>query len=179
VERIGSEDERLAAFDGTVAEVAARMESAYRRADGWLEQIRAGLTELLRFCDERPDTARALVVDSIAWGPEVLARRSQLLEALADTLDRGCEQTDPATVPPPETAAGLVGASLSWIQTRIVAERGSFVALAPALMCMIVQPYLGAKAGRRELERPLTRAGREAAERESEPAFAEPRGVAR
>lgn len=162
----GSEGERLAAFDEAVAEVLARVEPVYHRADGWLEQIRAGLFELLRFCDERPETARELVVDSIAWGPEVLARRSQLLEELTDLLDRGREQIETAAVPPPETAAGLVGASLSWVQTRLVSERGSFMELAPSLMSMIVHPYRGPQAAKRELERSLTYTGVDAASRE-------------
>jgi hypothetical protein len=164
----GGERERLAVFDEALAEIAARAQVAYREADGWLEQTRAGLVELLRFCDEHPDTAREVVIDSIAWGPEVLARRSQLLEALASVLDRGCEQTDPATMPPPETAASLVGASLSWVQTRLVSEQGSFVELAPSLMSMIAHPYLGPEAAKRELERSLACAGAEAPGRESE-----------
>jgi hypothetical protein len=154
--------ERLAAFDDAVAEIVARAEPAYREADGWLEQTRAGLIELLRFCDERPETARVVAIDSIAWGQEVLVRRSQLLEALAGLLDRGCEQLDPTVVPPPETAASLVGASLSWVQTRLVSGRGSFVELAPSLMSMIAHPYLGPLAAKRELERSLAYAGTEA-----------------
>jgi hypothetical protein len=164
----GSERERLAVFDEAVAEIAARAQVAYRQADGWFEQTRAGLIELLRFCDEHPDTARELVIDSIAWGPEVLARRSRLLDALAAVLDRGREQTEPATVVPPETAASLVGASLSWVQTRLVSEQGSFVELAPSLMSMIAHPYLGPQAAKRELERSLAYAGAEAPGRESE-----------
>ncbi len=168
LEGAGSEGGRLIPFDEAVAEVAARARAAYGQVDGWLEQTRAGLMELLCFCDERPEMARELVVESIAWGPEVLARRSQLLEVLADVLDRGCEQTDPATVPPPETAASLVGASLSWVQTRLVAGQGSFVELAPSLMSLIVHPYLGPEAAKRELERSLTYAETEAVELDSE-----------
>ena len=172
----GSERGRLAAFDEAVAEIAARVEPACSRADGWLERTRAGLLELLRYCDEQPDTARGLVVESIAWGAEVLERRGQLLDALAGALDRGCEQIDPARVPPPETAENLVGACVSLVHTRLLqGEPGSFAELAPSLMSIIVQPYLGAEAARRELERSHTHAGLEAAERGSEPAFAEPR----
>jgi hypothetical protein len=171
-EGVGSDGERLLVFDELVAEIAARAEPAYRQADGWLEQTRAGLLELLRFCDQRPDTARAVVIDSIAWGPEVLVRRSQLLEALADVLDRGCEQTDPTTMPPPETAASLVGASLFWVQTRLVSEQGSVVELAPSLMSMIAHPYLGPQAAKRELERSLTHTGPQVVARESKEPFA-------
>lgn len=60
---------------------------AYRTADGWLERARAGLLALLRALDERPEMARVLVVNSIAWGPDVLERRGDVLEALAAALD--------------------------------------------------------------------------------------------
>lgn len=159
--------ERLAVFDDAVAEIAALVEPAYRQADGWLEQVRAGLLELLRFCDEQPERARAVVIDSIAWGPEVLLRRSQLLEALAGVLDRGRKQVEPAAAPPPETATNLVGASLSWVQTRLLSEQDSFVELGPSLMSLIVHPYLGPEAAKRELERSLAHATMHASERES------------
>ncbi|HEX4116439.1 MAG TPA: hypothetical protein VHY18_11265 [Solirubrobacteraceae bacterium] len=92
--RVGGERERLAAFDEALAEIAACVEPASRQAGGWLEQTRAGLIELLRFCDERPETARELVVESIAWGPGVLERRGQLLDALAEALDRARAKDD-------------------------------------------------------------------------------------
>jgi hypothetical protein len=60
---------------------------AYRTADGWLERARAGLLALLRVLDEQPEMARVLVVDSIAWGPAVLERRGDVLEALAAALE--------------------------------------------------------------------------------------------
>ncbi len=262
----GSEGERLAAFEEALAEIAARVEPAYSRADGWLEQTRAALVELLRFCDEQPDTARELVVESIAWGAAVLERRSALLDALAEALDRGRAETDPVVLaslpegspaellgmarletgasppgaptaessgmarletgasppgaptaessgmarletgasppgaptaessgmarlqagantratPAPGTAENLVGACVSLVHTRLLkAEGRSLLELAPSLMSMIAHPYLGVEAGRRELERPRTHVGREAAESESESAFAEPREAAR
>ncbi|HTA96533.1 MAG TPA: hypothetical protein VK730_02690 [Solirubrobacteraceae bacterium] len=198
-----SEDERLTRFDEAVAEIAARVEPAYRKADGWLEQTRAGLVELLRFCDERPDIAHELLLDSIAWGPEVLARRSQLLDTLAAALDRaraeiastrvalgrgGKAVGDPALItpsgtvenaPPPRTAENLVGASVSWTQTRLMSETGSFVELAPSLMAMIVHPYLGPKAAKRELERPLARGPRTLVESAPELVSAAHRGAVR
>jgi hypothetical protein len=181
-------DEREAAFDAAVADVETHVQAAYLEADGWLEQTRAGLAELLRFCDEQPETAHGLVVDSIAWGPGVLERRGRLLDALAGALDRGRAERgaagpaddvsatvamsstladNPARVPPPATAENLVGACISLVHTRLLqVEAGSFLELGPALMSMIAHPYLGAGAARRELERPP--AGARAAERESQ-----------
>ncbi len=180
----GGQAERLAEFDRALAEVAARVEPAYRKAEGWLEQTRAGLMELLRFCDERPEAARELVVDSIAWGPELLRRRGQLLDTLAAALDRGRAQAalldagaapssaDPAPgatlasvaarygAEPPETAENLVGACVSLVHTRLLqAGGGPCLELGPSLMSMIAHPYLGPQVARRELERSLVNAG--------------------
>ena len=204
------QNERLAAFDAAVGEIAARVLPAYLEADGWLERTRAGLLALLRALDERPETARVLVLDSIAWGPEVLERRGDVLEALAEALDdrarreaewprreaerarseaewsrsdaeRPRGEVEPARREPewsrreveplgplPETTAeNLVGASLSWIHTRLQAESGApLVELAPSLMSMIAHAYLGAEAAQRELERPLTDLGAALATRE-------------
>jgi hypothetical protein len=153
----GGEDGRLVVFDDALADVCARVEPARREADGWLEQTRAGLIELLRYCDEQPDTARALVVASIAWGPEVLKRRGQALDALAEALDRGRAQIAPGETDLPAMAENLVGACISLVHTRLLQqEHGSFLELAPSLMSMIAHPYLGPQAARRELERSFT-----------------------
>jgi hypothetical protein len=163
----GSAGELLAVFDEAVAELSARLESACAQTDGWLERTRAGLQELLRFCDERPDTARSLVVESIAWGPEVLLRRGQLLDKLAEALASG-EGRHAAE--PPGTAENLVGACVSLVHTRLLQAGGgtTFLGLAPSLMSMIVHLYLGPAAARRELERSLAKAGNGASERGSD-----------
>jgi|ERR1700722_643796 len=167
-EGAGSEDRRLAVFDELVAGLAARVEPAYFQADGWLEQTRAGLIELLRFCDERPEAVRELVIDSIAWAPEVLRRRGQLLDTLAAALDRGRADSQAGALPP-ATAENLVGACISLVHTRLLqAEDGSFLELAPSLMSMIVHPYLGPAAAKRELGRPLVGADRGPAKRDSD-----------
>jgi hypothetical protein len=165
--------EHLAAFDAAVAEIAAQVLPVYRDADGWPERTRAGLLALLRALDERPDTARALVSDSIAWGPEVLERRGDLLEALAEALEPAPGELDqvrggagPVGSLPETTAENLVGASLSWVHARLQGESGLLVELAPSLMSMIVHPYLGSEAAQRELERSHTEVGEEVAGRE-------------
>ncbi len=160
--------EHLASFDAAVEEIAAQVLPAYRTADGWLERTRAGLLALLRALDERPETARALVIDSIAWGSEVLERRGELLEALAGALDDPRGKIDPVGSLPETTGENLVGASLSWVHRRMQSESGPLVELAPSLTSMIAHAYLGAEAARWELERPLTGLGVEVVERESE-----------
>jgi hypothetical protein len=160
-------DERLAAFDAAIAEIAARVLPAYRASEDWLERTRASLLALLRAFDEQPETARLLISDSIAWGPELLERRGELLEVLAEALDDPRGKLDPVGPLPEIAGENLVGASLSWIHARLQGESGRFVELAPSLMSMIVHTYLGTEAAQRELERPLTGLGVEVATRES------------
>lgn len=169
--RLQRQDECLAAFDAAVAEIAAQVLPAYHASDDWLERIRASLLALLGAFDRRPETVRLLVSDSIAWGPEVLERRGQLLEVLAEVLDDPHGKLDPVEPLPEATGENLVGASLSWIHTRLQNEGGPLMELAPSLMSMIVHAYLGAEAAQRELERPLTGLGVELAGRDrQEPA---------
>jgi hypothetical protein len=147
------EDERLAAFDVAVAEIAAQVLPVYSTADSWLERTRAGLVALLGALDGSPETARSLVIDSIAWGPAVLERRGELLEALAEALEEARVEVEPFEALPETTGENLVGASLSWAHKRLAQESGALLELAPSLMSMIVHPYLGDEAAQRELER--------------------------
>jgi hypothetical protein len=178
--RIERREQRLIAFDAAVEQVAARVLPAYRQANGWQARTRTGLLVLLRTLDECPEAARTLVGNSIAWGPEVLERRGELLEVLAHALEEGRdvamrprdgegrehEQTSPPGELPETTGENLVGASLSWVHKRLLEKSGPLVELAPSLMSMIVHPYLGSEAAQLELERPLTDLGVEVAGRE-------------
>jgi hypothetical protein len=176
--------ERLADFDAAVAEIAADVLPACRAADTWLERTRAGLSALLCALDRRPETAKTLVVDSIAWGPEVLERRGELLEALAEALApapaelaRAGGRLGEAEPLPETTAENLIGASLSWIHARLQGEGGPLTDLEPSLMSMIVHPYLGSEAAQRELERSHTEVGAELAGRERRDPPAAPSAV--
>lgn len=163
-------ERRMADFDADVALIAARVLPAYRGGADWLERTRAGLLALLGFCDERPELAKRVLLDSIAWGPAVLERRLDLLDVLAEALDRAREEIDSTRVPPPQTAENLVGACVSLIQTRLTHEPGrAFSELAPALMSTIVHPYLGPQAARSELEHSLPRPAETAAQRAHQP----------
>jgi hypothetical protein len=153
------EDEHLAAFDAAVTEIAARVLPVYGASEAWLERTRAGLIALLGALDERPAAARALVIDSIAWGPAALERRGELLEALAGALEEARTEVKPLAALPRTTGENLVGASLSWVHKRLAREGGPLIELAPSLMGMIVHPYLGSEAAQHELERSHTEIG--------------------
>ena len=136
---------------------------AYRAERKWRERIRAGLLAFLSFLDEEPVIGRLLIVESLSGGARVLESRNRVLAMLAEAIDEGRGQSVNGTSLPPLTAEGLAGGALALIQARITLPGhgsramagGRLFALANQLVSMIVLPYLGPAAARRELQRPL------------------------
>jgi len=157
------EDCFLAAFEHALDLACRRVLPAYRAQERWSERIRVALFALLCFLDEQPRIARALIVDSLAAGPAVLRRRAEVLEQLVGAVDAGRAESklDPQLLP--LTAEGTVGGILSILQSTLSSGVHEPVAkLVNPLMGMVVMPYLGTNAARRELDRPLQQALRAA-----------------
>ncbi len=152
----------MAALDEAVGRAAAVVLPAYEDGRGWRERTRGGLAALLRFLDGDPGVRALLVVEALGAGPRALERRAGILDALIRAVDEGREESKSAAVAPPLTAEGVVGAVFAVIHARAAAGIGSSAQRRPAvalidllgpLMGMIVLPYLGAAAARRESER--------------------------
>jgi AcrR family transcriptional regulator len=150
------EDCFLAALEQAVGQVGKGLRDAYEREPAWRDGVRAGLTELLVFLDEEPALARLCLVEALGAGPRVLERRAQLLEELAEIVDRGRFVTSAVREPPEVSAEGVVGAVFAVLHTRAL-EGGAdrFACLLGSLMNIVVLPYLGARAASRELSRPV------------------------
>jgi AcrR family transcriptional regulator len=147
----------LPAYEGTVGPQEARSTRKGPATPSWRERIRAGLEALLVAFDEQPQLARLCVVETLMGGPAVLARRRELLDALAAAVDEGRREARAGTSPPPLTAESVVGGVLAVIHARLLdPDHEPLAELAPALTGMIVLPYLGHAASQRELERPPT-----------------------
>ncbi len=146
----------MAAFERALGRLAARMHSAYDAKVPWRERVREALVELLCFLDDEPYLGHLLVVQVMGAGPVVLARRQRALAALIVAVDEGRREAPPGHEPPPLVAEGVVGAAFSVVHARILAEgHPPLVGLTNEMMAMVVLPYLGAAAARRELARPL------------------------
>jgi AcrR family transcriptional regulator len=159
----------LGAFEYEIEQATRMVEQAVVGQTRWREQVRVGLTALLSFFDSDPGAARLLVVEALSAGEQTLRARQHVLARLIAIVDEGREQASVsgtgrsvgskakrAGEPPPLTAEGVVGAVSSVIQARILdRDQRPLTELTGPLMAMIVQPYLGAAAARRELERPL------------------------
>jgi AcrR family transcriptional regulator/DNA-binding MarR family transcriptional regulator len=145
----------MAAFDQAVERIAQDVVPAYAGERTWSARIRAGLLALLEQLDEHPGLARMCVIETLRAGPEVLERRKRVLGILTDAVDDGRAACKPGSEPLPLTAEGVVGGALSVVHARLL--EGSdrpLVELANPLTGMILHPYLGPLAARRELDRP-------------------------
>ena len=112
------------------------------------------------FFDREPALARVCVVQALRAGPLVLERREAVLAQLAAVVDEGREEGARGEGLTPLTAEGLVGAAslrshlLAAAQHRARDGSRRRAALLGELMAMIVLPYLGPAAARRERTRP-------------------------
>lgn len=144
----------LAAFEQGVTRASAVAREAYQGERSWRDGVRAALTRLLALIDEEPRLARLCIVEALAAGERVLTRRAALVADIAAIVERGRAQPG-ASQPPELISQAVVGAVFSVLHARLL-DRGEdepFVALSPALMSMIVLPYLGPRASRAELAR--------------------------
>ncbi|HTA14568.1 MAG TPA: TetR family transcriptional regulator [Solirubrobacteraceae bacterium] len=146
----------LDAFEEASERLAARVVPAYTSQGHWRDGVRSALVVLLECFDLEPGLARLCLVETLKGGPLVLERRHVVTIALTGVIDAGRQETKAAD-PPSLTAESLVGGIVSVIHTRLaVAGAQSLVELTGPLMSMIVLPYLGPAAARKELERPLS-----------------------
>jgi len=157
-------ENREACLGALIEDVLARIEGEIARAGldrlSWCERVRGGLLVILSFFDREPALARVCVVQSLRGGADVLRRREEILARLVVVLDEGRGEraaSSRSSGVTELTAEGLIGAALAIVYARL--QRGPetspppLVGLTGELMSMIVLPYLGSAAARRELAR--------------------------
>lgn len=150
-----SEQCLLAAIDHELDCARSRLLAVHDPRAPWRARMRAGVLELLVLFDEQPTTGRLLIVEALGAGPQALECRQRALEPLIAAVDRG-RLEKPSRDTSPLIAEGVVGGALSLVHTRMSANPSCpLTDLANELTSMIVLPYLGSAAARRELQRPL------------------------
>ncbi len=157
-ETFANREECLAAvLEDILATVAGELADAGLEGLGWREQVRRGLCVILAFLDREPVLARVCVVQALSGGPGVLARREEVLGGLVAVVDEGRESPR-ATRCTRLTAEGLVGAAFGIVYARLLkGQREPLTELLGEVMGMIVLPYLGSAAARREQDAPAPR----------------------
>jgi AcrR family transcriptional regulator len=164
-----------AVLEDVVSAIAVELAAAGLEGLEWRERVRGGLAAILGFFDREPAFARVCVVQALRGGPEVLERREEILAGLAAVLDDGRLEGSRGGECGPLTAEGLVGAAFAIVYARLLRrERTPLVGLLSELMGMIVLPYLGPAAARREHARPVPTAPPRAADRQAKTAAGDP-----
>jgi AcrR family transcriptional regulator len=146
----------LEALNVCLESVGEHVLPAYESATGgWRQRIRAGLAALLEFFDADPYIARMLLVEWKAAGAKAAEWQQEVLAPIAAVVDEGRAET--RTEPSPLTAEGVVGAVMAVLYGRVLGAepREPLIELLNPLMSTIVLPYLGARAARSELDRPM------------------------
>jgi AcrR family transcriptional regulator len=145
----------IAVLESVVALLADDVSRAGVEGLAWRERVRTGLWATLAFLDREPMLARVCVIQALRGGPEVLRRREEILKGLASVVDEGRNEGARGEQCTSLTAEGIVGAAFAIVYARLLrGERKPLTDLTGELMAMIVLPYKGAAAARRELERP-------------------------
>jgi len=148
------EDCMLAAIGHAFAQATECARDACEGIEPWADRMRCGLLALLQFFDDEPDLAWLCLVQSGAAGPAAFARRSEVLDELARAVDVG--RRFARRQPPPLTAEGVVGGVLGVVSRCLASDDDEPLAhMVSPLMSVIVLPYLGNAAARRELFRPV------------------------
>jgi len=152
----GREECLLAIVNDAVERVVTEFESECVGVGSWCGRVRVGLGVVLAFLDREPVLARVCVVQSARGSQRVLEAREEILARVAGLFDEGRGEGVRAAQTPPLTAEGLAGAVLAIVYKRLLKGDGDQLeGLLNELMGMIVLPYLGPAAARRECTRAI------------------------
>lgn len=164
------EDCFLAVFEDALERASLYVLERYDADASWLERVRASLIGLLRFLDDERPMGKLLIVGSLGAGHRALERRQHGIALIISLIDEGRKESKGGVELPPLTAEGIAGGVLSVLHSRLVDDRTeAFVELTGPLMSMVVSPYLGPAAARRELSRPVLRGSGKVGVREPDP----------
>jgi AcrR family transcriptional regulator/DNA-binding MarR family transcriptional regulator len=170
-ELFANREECLAAvLEDAVALIAGEIAAAGLEGLAWRERVRGGLSVILSFLDREPALARVCVVQLLRGGMEVLERREEILADLARVVDEGRTGGARAGGCTPLTAEGTIGAAFAIVYARLLrGERKPLTGLLGELTGIIVLPYMGAAAARREQARPAPAGRTGASDGQAEP----------
>lgn len=135
--------------------VSLVLAAAEREAD-WRDSMRAAGYAAARFVRDNPRLAQVGVVQMLAAGSMVEARRAGMMDPIVDLIDAGRYQ-----LPDPDSigrgvAEGVLGSIYELAIRDLVSGLGtsSAEAIVPQLMYVAVRPYVGHELAREELELP-------------------------
>ena len=163
-ELFANRDECLeAAFESVVELLADELAGLDLERLPWRERVHAGLWAILFFFERQPSLARVCVVSALGGNAQVLERRRRILASLAAVIDEGRFEGARGAGCTELMAEGLIGAAFAIVHARLLdgererAAPGRLTDVFGELMGIIVLPYLGPAAARREESRAAPR----------------------
>jgi hypothetical protein len=123
--------------------VTNSISEAFERAGSWHEGVVAGLAELLWTFDAEPLLAKVCLVESLAGGPIVLARREHELRALRPLIDAGREYASVRKASHALSAEATIASVAGILHTRfITGEAPPFIQLLWPLSRIVLATHL-------------------------------------
>jgi AcrR family transcriptional regulator/DNA-binding MarR family transcriptional regulator len=151
----------VAVLEGAVARITRELQAAELQGLSWSERVREGLWVILCFFDREPGLARVCLVESRRGDHAALLYRQQIIQSLVEIVEAGrLERSRDGQDAGGLVAQGVVGGVSEVLYSLLLNTRdkpspGPLSGLLGQLMGMIVLPYMGAAAARREQSRPL------------------------
>jgi AcrR family transcriptional regulator len=141
------------AYDIEAEALCRRILSAAHSAGGWVDGLRAGVSELLRFVADKPAAARALLIEGQhARGP-TSSKYDEVAERLSHAIDSARHRVGTQHAPPPLTARFIVATIESTVSGWLLGDTASdAMSLLPGLVHFSVLYYLGEEAALRALD---------------------------
>jgi AcrR family transcriptional regulator/DNA-binding MarR family transcriptional regulator len=147
----GTEHCFLAALDQVLQRAGEIALAAYSSEQDWVSAMRAAMRAVFAAIEHDRGLARLCIVDALAAGPAIQARRAAALEQLAETIDWGARGAQPGREPEPLVARAIAGGIASVLHTRLLEGEEPLMDLVGPLMSLVVMPYRGLAAARKEL----------------------------
>jgi AcrR family transcriptional regulator len=140
------------AYGDAVGWLYRRLTAVAERQPSWREGLRAGLAELLEFCADQPNLARALLVEVHAAGGAALAEHDLLMERLSRAIDGARREISSRQTPPPVTAPFMVGAIETLVRAKLMSDEPETAPeMLPGLLHFVVMQFFGEDAAWEEL----------------------------
>ena len=140
------------AHEAAIERLYERVIGAAKPQPSWREGLRAGLAELLGFCAEEPQVARALFIEVHAAGGKALEKRNEVMARFAAAIDSARNEASAQASAPSVTGAFMVGAIETMVTTRLMdGEPEKIRDLLPGILHFVVLPYFGEDAAWEEL----------------------------
>ncbi|HEY6759076.1 MAG TPA: TetR/AcrR family transcriptional regulator [Baekduia sp.] len=148
----------LAAYDLVVEQLRLSVAGAYATGSTWASRVRRGLAAFLNLMAREPELAHVCIVETVAAGPEALARR---MAAMADFQAFLTPTSGPRTpvIVSDLTAETVVGGVYEVIYARVVTHRtNELPGLLPALLYSVLLPFVGTEIAAAEYRHALAAA---------------------